>query len=48
MFSGAKMFNDDISQWDVSGVIDMITMFSGVRAFNTETSPSGTYPAQMT
>ena len=39
MFSGTKEFNGDISQGDVSDVIDMSVMFSGgVKAFNGDLS----------
>jgi len=34
MFIGAKSFNQDLSNWDVSSVIDMNTMFAGATSFN--------------
>ena len=38
MFSGADLFNADISAWDVSGVTDMGLMFSGADLFNADIS----------
>ena len=35
MFNGAEKFDKDISDWDVSNVIDMNYMFYGAREFNT-------------
>lgn len=34
MFSGASIFNQNLSSWDVSSVISMNNMFSGATAFN--------------
>jgi surface protein len=34
MFSGANLFNHDISSWDVSQVTDMSFMFDGAASFN--------------
>ena len=33
MFSGAASFNADVSNWDVSVVADMRSMFSGTQSF---------------
>jgi len=38
MFRGAKVFNADISNWDVSHVTDMIGMFEGAITFNADIS----------
>jgi surface protein len=34
MFSGASIFNGDISAWDVSAVTNMVSMFQNATAFN--------------
>ena len=34
MFSGASVFNQDLSGWDVSNVTEMFGMFQGAIAFN--------------
>ena len=34
MFSGASLFNADVSNWDVSNVTIMVAMFNGTTAFN--------------
>ena len=38
MFHGARSFNGDISDWDVSGVTDMSRMFHNARSFNGDIS----------
>ena len=38
MFEGARKFNQDISSWDVSNVIDMSNMFYIVSNFNQDIS----------
>ncbi len=38
MFDGARVFNGDISNWDVSAVTDMNTMFAEASAFNQDIS----------
>ena len=38
MFSGATSFNQDISMWDVSNVVDMNGMFVNATAFNSDIS----------
>merc|ERR1719174_2097175 len=38
MFSGAKLFNGDISKWKVSRVSDMSAMFYGAKGFNGDIS----------
>ncbi|MCF6189813.1 MAG: BspA family leucine-rich repeat surface protein [Cocleimonas sp.] len=38
MFEGAKLFNGNISNWDVSNVTYMDSMFSGATAFNQDIS----------
>lgn len=40
MFTGADMFNQDISSWDVSNLVNMSGMFYGAMAFN---APIGTW-----
>jgi YVTN family beta-propeller protein len=40
MFTGADLFNQDISSWDVSGLVDMSGMFYATSAFN---APIGTW-----
>ena len=39
MFSGCKLFNQDISSWDVSNVTDMASMLFGNNVFNQDLSP---------
>ena len=34
MFNGASSFNQDLSNWNTSSVIDMGYMFNGASAFN--------------
>ena len=34
MFRDASSFNQDISKWDVSNVINMVGIFRGAQAFN--------------
>ena len=36
MFSGSKLFNQDIGNWNVGSVIDMSGMFNGAKSFNQE------------
>lgn len=38
MFSGAKVFNQDVSKWNVSKVINMEKMFLGAKIFNGDIS----------
>ena len=38
MFWGASIFNGDISEWDVSSVVDMAYMFRDAKSFNGEIS----------
>ena len=38
MFGGAANFNQDLSQWDVSNVTNMIGMFNDAVAFNQDIS----------
>merc|ERR1719174_2977525 len=38
MFRDAKVFNGDISKWDVSGVTNMNSMFRDAKAFNGDIS----------
>ena len=38
MFSGASLFNGDLSNWDVSNVTNMTGMFSGASSFNGDIS----------
>ena len=38
MFYKANIFNQDISKWDVSQVIDMNKMFHAAKAFNQDIS----------
>ena len=38
MFSGAELFESDISKWDVSQVTDVSDMFSGARMFESDIS----------
>ena len=38
MFSGAKYFNQDLSNWNVDKVTDMSYMFSGAKSFNQDLS----------
>ena len=38
MFYGCKLFNQDISNWDVSGVNDMSFMFWECKEFNQDIS----------
>jgi surface protein len=38
MFSGATLFNADISGWDVSSVVDMADMFKNTAAFDQDIS----------
>ena len=39
MFLNAKNFNQDISEWDVSKVTDMDSMFCVAESFNRENAP---------
>ena len=38
MFLGAGKFNQDISNWDVNNVTDMLTMFYNAESFNQDIS----------
>ena len=38
MFKSAPSFDHDLSQWDVSKVVDMNNIFNGARAFNQDLS----------
>ena len=38
MFLGCGKFNSDISNWDVSNVTDMTSMFNGCKSFNQDIS----------
>jgi surface protein len=38
MFFGASTFNQDLSRWNITNVVDMAAMFSGARAFNQDIS----------
>ena len=38
MFKNAKAFNQNISNWDVSSVTDMLQMFNGASAFSQDLS----------
>ncbi|MCK8462216.1 BspA family leucine-rich repeat surface protein [Mycoplasma capricolum subsp. capricolum] len=38
MFTGAEMFNQDISKWDVSKVTNMNSMFTNAKKFNQDIS----------
>ena len=38
MFQGARLFNQDISNWDVSSVTTMVSMFQGASLFNQDIS----------
>ena len=38
MFEGAIVFNQDISSWNVSSVIDMRSMFDGALVFDKDTN----------
>ena len=38
MFRGAVSFNQDLSEWDVSGVTDMNSMFDYAGSFNQDIS----------
>ena len=41
MFFRADVFNQDISEWDVSKVTDMFWMFNGATSFNQDLCPWG-------
>ena len=38
MFYKCKSFNQDLSEWDVSSVTDMLCMFDGCKSFNQDIS----------
>ena len=36
MFSGSKLFNQDLGNWNVGSVLDMSGMFNGAKSFDQE------------